>query len=60
MNVRDINYMLSFYGETYRKKSHGRTKSRWEDNIKHILRKQDVKSCTGFIWLRIKTSGGLL
>jgi len=38
----------------------GRPKSRWEDNIKHILKKEDGKSCAGFIWLMIKPSGGLL
>jgi hypothetical protein len=38
----------------------GRSKSRWEDNIKHILKKQDGKACTGFIWLRIKISGWFL
>jgi hypothetical protein len=52
--------MQGFDGETYRKKSPARPKSRWEDDIKHILKKQDGKSCTGFISLRRKTSGGLV
>jgi hypothetical protein len=47
-------------GKHIRRRPLGRPKSRWQDNIKHILKKQDEKSCTGFVWLRIKTSGGLL
>jgi hypothetical protein len=47
-------------GKYIGRRSPGRAQSRWEDNIKHILKKQDGKSCNGFIWLRIKTSGGLL
>jgi hypothetical protein len=31
----------------------------WEDNIEKYL-KYDGKAWTGFIWLRIGTSGGLL
>jgi hypothetical protein len=36
----------------------GRPKRRWEDNIKMDL--QDVGVWTGFSWLRIETSGGIL
>ena len=34
-------------------------KPMWEDNIEKYL-KYDGKAWTGFIWLRIGTSGGLL
>jgi hypothetical protein len=33
---------------------------RWEDRLDCILREQDEKAWTGFIWLRIGTSDGLL
>jgi hypothetical protein len=32
----------------------------WEDSIRMDLREWDGKVWTGFIWLRIRTSGGLL
>jgi hypothetical protein len=35
-------------------------KCRWEYNIKNILRKQHLSAWTGFMWLRMWTSGGLL
>jgi hypothetical protein len=38
----------------------GRHSSRWEDNITIYVKKQGAKLWTGFIWLRIGTSGGLL
>jgi hypothetical protein len=37
----------------------GRHLRRWEDNIIMDIRKQSGKLWTGFIWLRIGTSGGL-
>jgi len=42
-----------------RKTPFGRPRHRWEDNIKQILKKWSVKMWTGFIWLRIRISGGL-
>jgi hypothetical protein len=33
---------------------------RWEDNIKMALREISWVVWTGFIWLRIRTSGGFL
>jgi len=36
---------------------HGRTRRRWEDNIIMDL---SGKVWTGFIWLKARTSGGLL
>jgi hypothetical protein len=41
------------------KRSLGRPRRRWEDNIKMDLRK-DRMIWTGLIWLRIRTSGVLL
>ena len=38
----------------------GKPKRRWEDNIKIIFRKWDVKVWTGLMWLRIGTGGGHL
>jgi hypothetical protein len=38
----------------------GRPRRRWEDNIKMILERQDGVVWTGFIWLKIGTSDGLL
>jgi hypothetical protein len=46
--------------KTEGKKSLWRPRRRWEDNIKMILKKQDGVVWTGYIWLRIVTSGGLL
>jgi hypothetical protein len=38
----------------------GRPRRRWEDNIKMDLRRQGSMERTGFRWLRIEFSGGLL
>jgi len=38
----------------------GRHRRTWRDNIRMDLRKQDVRVCTGFIWLSVGTSDGLL
>jgi hypothetical protein len=37
-----------------------RYKSIFEDNIKRFLKKWDGEMWNGFIWLRIRISGGLL
>jgi hypothetical protein len=42
------------------KRQLGRPGHRWEDNIRWVLRKYGGKLWTGCIWLRIRTSGGLL
>jgi hypothetical protein len=42
------------------KKSLGRSRLRWEDNIKVNLREIGIDGGTGFGWLRIESSGGLL
>jgi hypothetical protein len=38
----------------------GKTKHRWEDNIKLDLRKWDVSVWTGSSWLNIETGSGQL
>jgi hypothetical protein len=38
----------------------GRSRRRWEDNIKMDLQEVGWGAWTGFIWLRIDTGGGLL
>jgi hypothetical protein len=38
----------------------GRPRHRWEDNIKMDLQEVGWGACTGLIWLRIETGGGLL
>ena len=37
-----------------------RPRHRWEDDIKMDLRKMGLEACTGSMWLRIGTGGGLL
>jgi hypothetical protein len=43
-----------------RKKTLGKSRLRWEDNIKMYIEEQDMRVWTGYIWLRTETSGGLL
>jgi hypothetical protein len=38
----------------------GRPRRRWDDNIKMDLREIGIDGRTGFSWLRIGSSGGLL
>ena len=38
----------------------GGPRGRWNDNIKLYLKETEWNACTGLIWLRIRTSGGLL
>jgi hypothetical protein len=47
-------------GEYEGKRRRRRTRLRWEENITNILKKENGKTWTGFIWLRIGASGGLL
>ena len=42
------------------KRPPGRTRHRWEDNIKMIFRRRDVGVWTGLSWPRIGTGGGHL
>jgi hypothetical protein len=53
-------YLQNVVGKPEEKKSLGRTKSGWEDNIGINFRKMNGKVWFGRIWLRIGTSGGLL
>jgi hypothetical protein len=46
--------------KTVRKKSHVRSNHRWEYNIKKYLQEMGVGTLSGFIWLRIGSSGGML
>jgi hypothetical protein len=47
-------------GKPYRKKPLGRTRRRWDDNIKTNLGKWDWRVWIGLIWLGIGTGGALL
>ena len=42
------------------KRPHGRLRNRWEGNIKMYLQEITCRELTGLIWLKAKTSGGLL
>jgi hypothetical protein len=43
-----------------RKRTFGRPRLKWEDNIKMDLPEVGKEAYTGFIWLRLGTGGGLL
>jgi len=47
-------------GKPEGRRSLGRPRRRWEDNIKMIFRKWDVGVWTGLSWFRKKTDGGHL
>jgi hypothetical protein len=48
-------------GKPKGKRPFGRPRCRWEDNIRMDLKRNRVGNVwTGFIWIRIGTSGGLL
>jgi hypothetical protein len=49
-----------FVGKPERKRSLGRPRCRWEDNIKVELGKIGWVVLTGLVWFRIGTSGELL
>jgi hypothetical protein len=49
-----------WWGKPERKRSLGRPRRRWEDNIESTFRKWIVGVWTGLIWLRIWTGGGHL
>jgi hypothetical protein len=42
------------------KRQLGRPRHRWEDNIKMDIREIGIDGATGFKWLRIGSSSGLL
>jgi hypothetical protein len=47
-------------GKPEGKRPVGRPSLRWEDDIRWIFRKWDVRVCIGSSWLRIGTGGGYL
>jgi hypothetical protein len=47
-------------GKPEGRRSLGRPRHKWEDNIKMDLREVGWGAWTGFIWLRIRTGGELL
>jgi hypothetical protein len=49
-----------FVGKLEGKRSVGRSRRRWEDNITIDPRKKAGDGWTGCIWLRIGNSGGFL
>jgi hypothetical protein len=59
-DMRNVYRVL--VGKRKRKSPLGRPKRRWENNIRIylLIRKDIAKLCTGYVWLRIWTSGGLL
>jgi hypothetical protein len=52
-------YIWNFCGNTTKKRSLGRLRRIWVDNIKMDLREEGAV-LTGLIWLRIGISGGVL
>jgi hypothetical protein len=44
-------YIHSFGRKTRKKETLRRPQHRWEDNMKTVSKKQDVRMWTGFIWL---------
>jgi hypothetical protein len=59
MGERKIAYMI-LVGNPEGKRSHGRPRRRWEENIKIDLQEVGWGEWTEFIWLRIGTGGGHL
>jgi hypothetical protein len=49
-----------FWGKPEGNISLGKPRVRWEDNMKMGLQEMGLGTWTGFIWLRIRTVGGLL
>jgi len=47
-------------GKLEKNRSLWKPRHRWEDNIKLILYKKDVRTWTGFMWFRTGSSGGFL
>ena len=50
---------IKVVGQEARKKTDWKPRRRWIITLKLVLKKQDGKSWTGLIWLRIGNSGGL-
>jgi hypothetical protein len=56
----EINMYKILIGKSEGKRSLGRPRRRWEDNIRLDRREIGWKVWVGFIWLKIGTSGGPL
>jgi hypothetical protein len=56
--MRNVYQIL--IGKSEGKRSFGRPRGRWEDDIRNDPREICWKVWTGYIWLRIGASGGLL
>jgi hypothetical protein len=56
-NACDILIEMRFKG---RDRPLGKTRRRWQDTVKIILKRLDVRVWTKFIWLRTGSSCGLL
>jgi hypothetical protein len=59
-NEEKRNTYRILVGKPEGKRSLGREKRRWVDNVKWILEKLDGMVWTGSIWIRIRTNGKLL
>jgi hypothetical protein len=59
MYRRERSVYIIFVGKT-REEMLRRPRCRWENNVRVDLTEYVGKVWTGFIWLRIGTSGGLL
>ena len=59
MGERKVAYFI-FVGKPEGKRTLGRSRCRWEDNIKMDLQEMGWESWTGWICLRIGRGGGLL
>jgi hypothetical protein len=57
---RGKNCLKNFSRKIRGKRPPGRQKRRWKDNIKTDLEVMWVRVWSGFIWIRIRSSGGLL
>jgi hypothetical protein len=55
---RGVSMLL--VGKPEEKKPLGRSRHRWEDNIKMYLQVVGYEAWTALIWLRIGSGGGLL
>jgi hypothetical protein len=54
------NAYNNLVGKLEGKRTHGRPRRIWKDNIRMDLREKCRKLWFGFIWLRIEIDGGLL
>jgi hypothetical protein len=60
LNAKKKKLKIQIFLKPEGKRPHGRTKSRWRDNIIWILKKQGSMLRTGFISFRVGTGGRAL